>query len=158
MSEQTYDPLQAIRDELSKTRRQLLPTWIKVFLWIFLVTGGLAGLGFIGGLFGAWYEISLYGLETTNPLSPIGLFLTVLFLLKSLTAFALWTEKDWAIDAAFLDAIVGILVCSGMMFVFPFFGEGFNISIRLELPVLILFLYKMNKIKDDWKVARETSK
>lgn len=156
MEDHVYDPLDDIRNQLKKTRRQLLPLWIKVFLWIFLVLGGFVVLGFLAGLFGTSFSLELYGLETTDPLNPIGLFLTVLFLIKVITAFGLWTEKDWAIQVAYFDAIVGICVCVVMMFVYPFLSldNDFHFNIRLELIALIPYLIKMNQIKDEWKMAR----
>lgn len=135
-----------------KRRRALLPIWIKVFTWFFMIAGAFVPIDFIIGLFGLNFQLALYGLETNNPLSALALFLIFLFLLKGYAAFSLWTEKDWAINFAIVDAVLGIAVCSAVMFVFPYFIEnsGFRFNFRLELVLLIPYLVKLQKIKPLW--------
>jgi hypothetical protein len=139
--------------ETVKRRRSLLPWWIKLFLWIFLVFGIIAPAGVVLGLMDIPFQLSLYGLTTSDPLSAIGLFLTAVFLLKGILAVGLWSEKDWAINLGMFDAILGIGVCVFMMVIYPFmFTEnGFKVTFRLEIVLLILFLIKLNKIKGDWE-------
>lgn len=136
----------------NKRRRALLPTWIKVFTWIFMIIGAFVPIVFLIGLFGSNAQLSLYGLETNNLLSPLGLFLTFLFILKGFTALSLWTEKDWAVNLAILDAIMGIAVCFAVMFIIPMLmqGSGFRVNFRLELVLLIPYLLKLQKIKFAW--------
>src|SRR5688572_26392220 len=74
-------------------RRKLLPWWIKVFIWIFMIFGVIAIPAIIIGLMGFSFDISLYGLSTQNPISIVGLSLIVVFLFKGFTSYALWTEK-----------------------------------------------------------------
>jgi hypothetical protein len=114
-----------------KRRRQLLPWWIKVFIWIFLVFGSIVPIGLIAAVFGYNFQIALYGLETNQPLSIIGLLLCVLFLLKGAVAYGLWTEKDWAVKLGIVDAIIGIAICCFIMLVYPFIDENprFNFNI-----------------------------
>ncbi|MBS2098702.1 hypothetical protein [Carboxylicivirga linearis] len=159
MDDHTYDPFDDIRNQLKKTRRQLLPLWIKIFLWFFLITGGLAIPGLLAGLLGATYSISLYGLESYEPISPVGLLLSIIFIVKAITAFALWTEKDWAIQLALFDGYAGILVCGIMMFVYPFLNlaNGFHFNLRLELIALIPFVIKMHDIQKEWNGAKVTA-
>ena len=78
-------------------RRDLLPLWIKIFIWIFLIFGTILPVILILGIIGINFNLSLYGLETTQPLSLIGLLITILFALKGIVAFGLWMEKEWAI-------------------------------------------------------------
>ncbi|RPD41663.1 hypothetical protein [Chitinophaga barathri] len=139
-------------------RRSLLPWWIKVFTWIFLVFGGLLPLGFIAGIAGINYEIALYGLESNHPLSLTGLSLFALFALKALVAYGLWMEKEWAVQAGIIDALIGIGICVYQMFISPFLGPGFVISMRLELIALIPYLLKLRRLYDDWKTAIEKTK
>lgn len=133
-------------------RRDLLPTWIKVFVWIFLIFGVTVPVVLILGVVGMNFNLSLYGLETIRPLSLIGIFITILFGLKGVVAFGLWTEKEWAVNLAIVDAIIGIIVCVFVMLILPFIGDtnGMNISLRLELIPLIPYLIKMRKIKNEW--------
>lgn len=141
-----------IKHEDFKKRRSLLPWWIKTFIWIFLVLGLIAPIGLIFGLLGFQFQIALYGLGTTDPTSIDGLYLMGLFILKGITAFGLWTEKDWAITLGQIDAILGIIICAFMMMIYPFFSNqtGFHLNIRLELLLLIPFLLKLGNIKSDW--------
>ncbi len=134
-------------------RRKLLPTWIKIFLWIFMVFGIMAPIGLILGVLGIDFSLALYGLETTKALSLTGLSIILLFAIKGAVSFGLWTEKDWAIKWAIIDAIIGIIVCSIVMVVLPFLPEslGFGFDLRLELIALIPYLIIMKKIKSDWE-------
>jgi hypothetical protein len=136
----------------NKRRRALLPTWIKVFAWIFMIMGALVPIVFIIGLLGGNAQLSLYGLETNNPLSPLGIFLVFLFMLKGFAAFSLWMEKDLAINLAIADAILGIVVCGAVMFIIPFLAQNlsYKFSFRLELALLIPYLLKLQKIKPSW--------
>ncbi len=159
MENQIYDPLGEIRNQLKITRRQLLPLWMKIFLWIFLVIGGLSTLAFLASLFGMTYSVGIYGLNSNGPLNPLSFAVTLIYLVKAITAFAFWTEKDWAIEIAFLDAIVGIAVCCFMIFIYPFMflENGFHFNLRLELIALIPYLIKLDKIKVEWKEANVTA-
>lgn len=133
-------------------RRKLLPTWIKIFLWIFMVFGAIAPIGLILGILGIRFSLSLYGLETIDALTPVGIFVLLLFAIKGTVSFGLWTEKDWAVKLAILDGIIGIVTCVFVTLVLPFIVEsnGFHLNLRLELIALIPYLIKMNKIKGEW--------
>lgn len=140
-----------LASEKVTTRRQLLPWWIKVFVWIFMIFGVLVPLGLISGILGFPLQLALYGLETTEPLSMTGLVVTGLFLFKGIVAFALWMEKEWAVTAGQADAIIGIAVCIFVMLFYPFInGHVFKLNIRLELILLIPYLIKLNRIKSVW--------
>ena len=134
-------------------RRDLLPWWIKAFTWIFLVFGAFIPVCLIFGIAGYNFEISLYGFETFDPLSIIGLSLIILFLFKAIVGYGLWTEKKWAIDSGIIDAITGITICVFMMFVYPFINPIPGFKIRMELLVLIPYILKLKKIKTDWNSA-----
>lgn len=137
----------------SERRRKLLPTWIKIFLWIFMVFGIITPIGLVLGIFGIDFSLSLYGLETTKALSISGLVIILLFAIKGAVSFGLWTEKDWAVNLAIVDAIIGIVACTVVMLILPFVLEsnGFKFSLRLELIALIPYLIKMKKIKEEWE-------
>ena len=134
-------------------RRALLPWWIKVFVWIFMLFGILVPPVIVMGIMGYHFELALYGIETTDPHSLAGLAVTLIFMIKGAVAFGLWTEQDWAVDLGIVDASIGIVVCSLFMLVFPFLNStnGLHINIRLEILILIPYLIKMIKIKQDWK-------
>jgi hypothetical protein len=130
-------------------RRKLLPWWIIGFIWLFLVFSALMPVGIIMGLLKHNFEISLLGVSTDQPISLIGVFLISLFLFKGVTAFALWTEKVWAVGLAKIDAIISAVVCILAMVYAIFVLHTF--SLRLELVVAAFYFYKMNQLQYDWE-------
>ncbi|THV58354.1 hypothetical protein [Chryseobacterium candidae] len=132
-------------------RRNLLPTWIKVFLWIFLIAGALAAIFLMAGSLMTHVSLSLYGMEANHPYSMTGLLICVLFLFKGIVAYGLWFEQDWAPQAAIIDAIIGIAICLVMMAIIPFINSAINFTLRLELIPLYFYLKKMQSIKKTWE-------
>ncbi|HMJ69766.1 MAG TPA: hypothetical protein VK508_12770 [Cyclobacteriaceae bacterium] len=134
-------------------RRQLLPWWIKTFSWLFMIAGAFVPCALAAALlFGFTYHTALYGLETFEPLSPIGIILAGMYLLKGAVGFGLWFEKDWAIIAGLIDCIIGILACLCVMLVFPRIEglSGYSTSFRLEILFLIFFMVKLVRIRRQW--------
>lgn len=150
MEDQVLDAEQFGYNDNGLRRRLLLPVWIKIFLWIFLVFGIMVPVVIILGIFGTHQELSLYSFETDQPFSLMGVCLTALFLIKGLTSFGLWTEKDWAVNLAIVDAVIGIVLCVFVMLVLPFISDNHGFNIRLELIVLIPYLIKMKSIRSEW--------
>ena len=132
-------------------RRSLLPWWMRVFTWLFLLGGPVALLGIVLGLLGMQFQMAIYGLQSTDPLSLTGLFIVAIFLIKGITAFGLWWEKEWAITAGQVDALSGIAVCTVIM-ILPFIGNhpGFKMTFKVELLLLVPYLAKLSKIKEKW--------
>jgi len=130
-------------------RRKLLPWWVIGFIWLFLLFFAIMPIGIVMGLLKYTFNISLLGITTDQPISLTGLFLISLFAMKGVTAFALWTEKKWAVGLAKVDAVISIAVCFLVMGYIIFAQHGF--SIRLELIVLFFYYYKMNQIQYDWE-------
>jgi hypothetical protein len=145
----TFDPQLDFPKKRLERKRKLLPWWITAFIWIFLVFFAIMPVAVIMGLLRYNFEISLLGLTTHQPISLTGLFLILLFSFKGVTAFALWTERAWAVGLAKIDAIIGIAICSLVMGYSLFFLHAF--SFRLELIVSILYFYKMNQLQYDWE-------
>lgn len=135
-----------------KRRKDLLPWWVKVFAWIFLIIGAIGPPALVFGLLGFSFEISLYGIETNEPSSIIGIALLLMFTLKGITAYGLLKEKSWAVTLGIMDAITGIIFCCFAM-IYPFINPQpvTNFTIRLELALLIPYLIKMIRIRSDWE-------
>jgi hypothetical protein len=131
-------------------RKQLLPIWIKIFCWIFLIMGGLAIVCLIFGAFGFNVDLSLYGFETNKPISMIGLFITSLLIYKGFVAYCLLFEKENAINLAKIDAVIGIVISFVAMFILPFIGDSSTFQIRLELLLLIPYYRKIDSIEYAW--------
>ena len=131
-------------------RKKLLPLWIKVFTWIFLVFSAFVPIIIILGILGYRAQLALYGLETNEPFSFIGIAITLLFIIKGITSFGLLKEKGWAIKTGIVDAIIGITICSFIM-LYPIINSEATFSLRPELIALIPYLLKFLKIKTEWK-------
>lgn len=155
MNDLTQEILDQDTIQTTQTRRGLLPLWIKVFIWLFFFFGGILPIGLVFGLLGWQFDMALYGLETTFPLSLSGLTLFGLFAVKGMVSFSLWTEKDWGVRLAIADAMVGIVICLFDMFVMPFLQETPAIGIRLELIPLIPYFIKMRKIRTEWATTAQ---
>jgi hypothetical protein len=152
MPDEGEDLLTEIVHQITAVKRKnLLPWWIKVFMWIFLIFGAFAPVGLIFVILGYNFHLSLYGLETTDPSSITGICIIALFLLKGITSFGLLRETDWAIQLGVIDAIAGILICVYVMFFSEFNSGSAIFSFRLELVLLIPYLIKLNKIKPAWE-------
>jgi hypothetical protein len=141
---QTPKPIKPTR------RRDLLPIWIKIFVWIFLLFLAAVPVGIIMGILRINFTMSFLGLATNEPFSTTGLVLLILFAAKGILALALWLEKTWAVRAAKIDAILSAIICIGTM-VYIITGPSHSFSFRLELIVLVFYFIKMNNIQHDWE-------
>lgn len=143
-------------------RRDLLPFWMNFFIWAFLLLAACSAVIFIvyfvTGIFFGYKGASIYGMETPEIASPLGIFITLLLLFKVFIAFSLRTEKKWAVDLAILDAVLGIIICIYMMFIEPLVyrdGRHYEFNIRFELVFLIPYLIKCLKINRTWKNMKD---
>lgn len=157
MEQQEQLLLEPLLDKSKTTRRSLLPMWMKIFIWIFMITGVMAPFCFFAAMAGSNLQVAMYGLESHDPLSFAGMLILLLFLFKGIVAYGLWTGKDWAIYLGIADAIIGISICSYIM-IAPYINSqaGFAINVRLELLALIPYLIKLRKIKAQWHPSQLT--
>ena len=132
-------------------RRSLLPIWIKIFTWLFLIGGVVATGILICGFFLTNIDLSIYGIDANHPYTIIGFLVSILLIYKGIVAYGLWFEQTWAVQAAIIDAIAGIAICIIMMVVIPFTVPNISFTIRLELIPLYFYLIKMQKIKSIWE-------
>ncbi|MCY1662045.1 MULTISPECIES: hypothetical protein [Chryseobacterium] len=132
-------------------RRSLLPLWIKIFLWFFLIGGSFAVIFLMIAPFLSNISLSLYGINASHPYTLPGIIVTSLFIFKGIVAYGLWFEQKWAPQAAIIDAIIGIGICIIMMVVIPFTSPNIGFSLRLELIPLYFYLVKMQNIKSTWE-------
>lgn len=149
--EERSTPFAEFENTTLTRRRNLLPTWIKIFLWFFLIGGAIAAILLMAGSFLTHISLSLYGIKANHPYSMIGLLISSLFLYKGIVAYGLWFEQKWAVQAAIADAIIGIAICLIMMVIIPFTFPNISFTLRLELIPLYFYLVKMQKIKKTWE-------
>ena len=135
-------------------RRELFPWWLLVFTFLFLVFGAIIPLWIIVGIFKSKFHITLLGISTHNPLSLICITSTLYYVNKAVMAYALWTENDWAITAAKVDAVFSILLCCfaiGYAFVAPQVNGSQLINSAVSLLISVLYLIRMSKIQSAWE-------
>jgi len=130
-------------------RRNLLPLWMKIFCWIFIVLGVFSILSFICGLFGNSAGIEFYGLSTDAPLSFTSLIVTIILTFKGFTAYSLWYEKDNAINLVKFDSAGGIIICIATMIITPVIHKG-PLTFRFEILFLLAYYTKTRKIEYAW--------
>lgn len=138
------------KDNLAR-RRNLLPIWIKIFTWLFLIGGAVAIGILICGFFLTNINLEIYGIQASHPYTLTGFLISILLIYKGTVAYGLWFEQKWAPQAAIIDGIMGIAICIIMMIIIPFTHSNINFTIRLELIPLYFYLQKMQKIKPIWK-------
>jgi hypothetical protein len=140
-------------DEFEKPsiiRRKLLPWWIKIFCWIFMLMGGCSVGALIFNLFTPSIRLSIYGFTTYNAFSGVGMFIIAIVIFKGYAAYALWFEKQNAILIGKFDAIAGIAICLFSMIILPFVFRSIRFEFRFELILLIIFYIRLNKIEYKW--------
>ncbi|WP_332452755.1 hypothetical protein [Chryseobacterium aquaticum] len=138
------------KDNLAR-RRSLLPIWIKIFTWLFLIGGAVAIGILICGFFLTNINLEIYGIQASHPYTLTGFSISILLIYKGFVAYRLWFQEKWAPRAAIIDGIMGIAICIIMMIIIPFTHSNINFTIRLELIPLYFYLQKMQKIKPIWK-------
>ena len=135
-------------------RRALLPVWMKIFIWLFIVAGCICVPLFILGLVGMNFQVALYGLESNDSTSFVGMLVLLLFIFKGLVSFGLWFEAKWAVGLGIIDAGVGLLICFVTTFrpdLFP--GNQAARFFRLEIIFLVVYLIKLFRIREKWKLS-----
>ncbi|MDA6069500.1 hypothetical protein NJT12_07710 [Flavobacterium sp. AC] len=140
-------------DEFDKPaiiRRKLLPWWIKTFCWLFMILAVCAIGAVITNLFTPYVHLSLYGFSSNTTFSATGIFIIAIMLLKGFAAYSLWFEKPNAISIGKIDAICGVVICIGSMFVQPFTTNDGHFPLRLEILLLIPYYMRLNKIEYTW--------
>lgn len=131
-------------------RRSLLPLWIKIFVWIFIVTGIINVFGIFMSFFGFNIQLGLYGIETYAGLSILSVLVQLLFILKAVVAIGLWQGKAWAVNVALIDGFIGIVTCAVVILMEAMSGV---LTFRLEILLLIPYMMKMYTMKNDWSKA-----
>ncbi|SHG22554.1 hypothetical protein [Flavobacterium defluvii] len=145
------EELQSQFEEFEKPaviRRKLLPWWIKTFCWIFMIMGVCSIGAVIASAFLTNVSLSLYGFSSNTAYSGVGMFIIAVIIFKSFAAYSLWFEKSNAIIIAKIDAIIGIVICIASMFMNT--PDNGNLSLRLEILLLIPYFIKINKIEYEW--------
>ena len=141
---------QEMNADKQQLRRALLPVWIKIFGWLFIVMGGIVPFLYLGSLilgFSASY--TMFGLEYEGAAQAFMPFLICCTIfINGLCAYGLLFGKDWGLTACIVFGYFGLALTVGSM-VFEMFVSG-GMMIRLEPLIKIPYLIKLNKLKGHW--------
>lgn len=141
---------QDTNNDKSQARKALIPLWIKIFGWLFIVMGVLVPFLYIGSLiFGFSASYTMFGLEYegyAKALMP--LVISTVILINGLCAYGLLFGRDWGLTACIVFGYIGLLLTIGTMLSEIIFTG--NMMIRLEPIIQIPYLVKLHRLKLHW--------
>ena len=141
---------QDTNNDKSQARKALIPLWIKIFGWLFIVMGALVPFLYIGSLiFGFSASYAMFGLEYEgNAKALMPLVISTVILINGLCAYGLIFGKDWGLSACIVFGYIGLALTLGSM-LFEVIFNG-SMMIRLEPIIQIPYLVKLNRLKTQW--------
>ena len=136
---------------ITSYRKGLIPLWIKIFGWLFIILGfTVTGTGIFSAITGTPGAYSIYGLGVYGKIySPLAMFILSLFIVHAISAYGLLFAKDWGLLACLILGYISAAICIFTMLT----PTDTEINIRLELIVLILYLVKLHKIRKNWSAV-----
>jgi hypothetical protein len=139
--------------DLPVTRKRLVPLWIKIFGWIFMVMGAVIPvLGIVAVALGQPASYEIFGLRYHgSPLHPMALAICAIILSLAVSAYGLLFGKSWGLNACLATGYGGVVICLGTM---AYSISQGSFTLRLELLVHALYLIRLHKIKPLWPSAR----
>ena len=128
------------------TRKQLVPIWIKVFGWFFMVVAALMAPYMIWSIIaGTDIEMELFGVSYAGPAAnPYAFIVFALFAFLGFTAYGLLFGKDWGVTGCLVNGYLGLGICILTMIL----SGGTNI--RAEPIVHFFYLRRLHKIRKPW--------
>jgi uncharacterized protein (DUF3820 family) len=105
------DHFEEFENANSVLRRDLLPWWIKVFSWLFMILGGIAIISLYTLFFGEIPQLGLFGIDAAD-FFPYGLIvLLATAALNAYEGYLLWFEKKEAIKIGKITVVWNLLLC-----------------------------------------------
>lgn len=148
MSTVDHPPLTT--EEIIQTRKALIPLWIKLFGWLFIVMGAGVPFLYVGSLlFGFTASYGMFGLEYTgSAMAWMPLLIAILIFINGLCAYGLLFGKDWGLTACISFGFIGLALTLGTMLFDAYVHARW--MIRLEPIVQIPYLIKIQRLKSLW--------
>ena len=136
--------------EMATHRKNLIPLWIKIFGWVFIVIGiSVPPLTIFLSVTNQHATFEMFGLRHYgSPFHPMALLISAIVLSLAISAYGLLFGKPWGLDACLVTGYVGVAICLATM-AYSFMFQR-SLTIRLELLVQIPYLIKLRKIKPFW--------
>ncbi len=137
--------------EAEKARKKLIPIWIKVFGWIFIIMGiAVPVLPIVAPLLGQPATYEIFGLRHVgSPFDPMALLISAIILALSVSAYGLLFGKPWGLKACLATGYGGLVVCLGTM-VYSLVALSV-LTLRLELIAQIPYLIKLHRVRPLWR-------
>lgn len=135
-------------------RKEVLPTWIRGFAWLFLLFC-ITPLAYIPKfIYGHAFEIEAFGIEVTqtdyNP--TVALYLSSLLFLSSIVAYGILWGKKWAVDLGIIYGSIALAtsIYANIQSIIGFYSySGFHIS--LEPLFLVPFMITLYQKRKEWR-------
>lgn len=141
------------RNQKPERRRHLMPRWMIVFCWFFMLLAFPLVINLYLLLDSYIYvKPPIYGLDKVGFIPFVDFYGHFLLLFKAVVAFSLWTERRFAVSLAFVDAYAGLAVHATVYYVLPFFGEGPSLTTGsiVEMAMLLPYLLILYQMKAQW--------
>jgi hypothetical protein len=141
---------QDTNNDKSQARKALIPLWIKIFGWLFIVMGALVPFLYISSLiFGFSASYTMFGLEYEgNAKALMPLVISAVILINGLCAYGLIFGKDRGLSACIVFGYIGLALTLGSMLFEVIFND--SMMIRLEPIIQIPYLVKLHRLKPHW--------
>lgn len=134
-------------------RKQLIPLWIKIFGWLFILFGiGVPITAVYSATMAVPMHYTLFGLSAYGSISsPMAIFLMLLFIALAVSAYGLLFGRAWGLMLCLALGYISLAICIATTIIALATQPGINI--RLEIVVLIPYLIRLHKIKHKWQAA-----
>lgn len=131
-------------------RKKLIPLWIKIFGWLFIIMGAaIPLLPLVTSLLKQPATYEIFGLSYVgSPFHPMALLISAIILSLSISAYGLLFGKPWGLKACLITGYGGVFICLATM-VYSLVALS-ALTIRLEPLVQIPYLLKLQKLKSLW--------
>lgn len=136
--------------EAEIARKKLIPMWIKVFGWIFILMGiAVPILPIAAPILGQPATYEIFGLRYVgSPFHPMALLISAIVLSLSVSAYGLLFGKPWGLKACLATGYGGLIICLATM---AYSVVALSVlTIRLELIAQIPYLLKLHKVRPLW--------
>jgi len=140
----------AAPSDAATERKMLVPLWIKIFGWIFMVLGIASFvLPMAAPVLDKPAAYEIFGLHHQGaPFDPMALAISAIILSLAASAYGLLFGKSWGLAACMVTGYGGVAICLGTM-AHSVASQG-TLTIRLELLLQVPYLVKLHKIKPLW--------
>ncbi|MDM3871896.1 hypothetical protein QSV34_11090 [Porticoccus sp. W117] len=141
-------------EDITSVRKKLVPKWIKIFGWLFMVFGALMPLLVAASLLlQEPLQLGLFGLNYNGPAThPAAILMASLIIALAIAAFGLLFAKGWGVKVCLA---LGYLCSAICLFTMVHNIMSGHLMLRLELVVLFFYLRRLHRIAPLWQPSGE---